>query len=490
MKLSYDAAKNMVRLHLPLNGKAQAEARHGPGWSTLQPAHSENENKRLFGHPRLESVEEAISHNARSVELLNRSVDPVQSRYEHAILTPPPSHGATWWGKTSLPFGRVSFQPLEVLGVNLDAAAIARAEVLGFSHTAAASGEAGPKVTRLFAPPNLNAIQARELLSQDLPGHRFELNKIYRLYRAAMKDGGEAGKAVPAAQPCTAERCFARDLIQWQDGLSACARGLRIGIIDTEIDLSHPAFKARRIHSERFAPEGRALAPDWHGTGVLSVLAGDPASGTPGLVPDAEFFTAGIFYTDEGGAMATDTVSLMRALTWMEDQGVKIINMSFAGPQDDLVQDHIAELSAKGIVLVAAAGNEGPAAAPAYPAAYPQVIAVTAVTKDMRNYRYANRGEHIDVAAPGASIWAAVPGGREGSHSGTSFAAPHVTGIIAVMPRESLTGKKDELLDSMPVIDLGTPGRDPVYGRGMLVAPSFCTPPTDALASAEPPLAR
>jgi subtilisin family serine protease len=88
------------------------------------------------------------------------------------------------------------------------------------------------------------------------------------------------------------------------------------------------------------------------------------------------------------------------------------------------------------------------------------------------------------------NIWAAVPGGREGSHSGTSFAAPHVTGIIAVMPRESLTGKKDELLDSMPVIDLGAPGRDPVYGRGLLVAPSFCTPPTDALASAEPSLTR
>jgi subtilisin family serine protease len=265
---------------------------------------------------------------------------------------------------------------------------------------------------------------------------------------------------------------------------------LRVGVIDTEIDLGHPAFKGRKIYRERFAPEGRTLAPDWHGTGVLSVLAGNPASGTPGLIPDAEFFTAAIFYTEDGGAMATDTVSLLRALSWMEAQGVKLINMSFAGPQDELVQDQIAELSAKGVVLVAAAGNEGPAAAPAYPAAYPQVIAVTAVTKDLRNYRYANRGEHIDVAGPGAGIWAAVPSGREGSHSGTSFAAPHVTGIIAVMPRESLTGKKDELLDSMPVVDLGAPGRDPVYGRGLLVAPSFCTPPSDALASVEPALAR
>jgi subtilisin family serine protease len=378
--------------------------------------------------------------------------------------------------------------------VNLDEASIARAEALGFSHTpASASGEAGPKITRLFAPPSLDAIRARELLSQELPGHRFELNKIYRLYRAAMIDAGEAAKpgdTAPAARSCPAERCFSRDLIQWQDGLSACAKGLRIGVIDTEIDLSHPAFKGRRIHRERFGPDTRPPAPDWHGTGVLSVLAGNPAGGTPGLIPDAEFFAASIFYTEAGGAMATDTISLLRALTWLEAQGVKLINMSFAGPQDELVKDQIAEISAKGIVLVAAAGNEGPVAAPAFPAAYPQVIAVTAVTKELRNYRYANRGEHIDVAAPGAGIWAAVPGGREGSHSGTSFAAPHVTGIIAVMPRESLTGNKNELLDSMPVIDLGTQGRDPVYGRGMLVAPSYCTPPSDALASAEPSLAR
>jgi hypothetical protein len=495
MRFSYDPAKNMVRLHLPLHAGKGDFDRHraaGPGWSSFQPGHSERENRRLFGRPQLESVEQAISHHARSLELLDKSVHTTESRYRQAMMPPEPKWWQSAWEKSTHPFGGVSFQPLEVLGVNLDAASIARAEALGFSH-APASGDGAAKVTRLLAPPSLDAIRARELLSQELPGHRFELNKIYRLYRAAMKDGGEAAKAseaAPPARPCPAERCFARDLIQWQDGLSACARGLRIGVIDTEIDLNHPAFKGRRIHSERFVPEGRSLAPDWHGTGVLSVLAGNAAGGTPGLVPDAEFFTATIFYTEEGGAMATDTVSLLRALTWLEAQGVKLINMSFAGPQDDLVQDQIAEISAKGVVLVAAAGNDGPSAAPAYPAAYPQVIAVTAVTKDQHNYRYANRGQHIDVAAPGAGIWAAVPGGREGSHSGTSFAAPHVTGIIAVMPRESLTGKKDELLDSMPVVDLGAPGRDPVYGRGLLVAPSFCTPPTDALANAEPSLAR
>ena len=164
---------------------------------------------------------------------------------------------------------------------------------------------------------------------------------------------------------------------------------------------------------------------------------------------------------------------------------VKVVNMSFSGPRDELVAEAIEKLSKKGIVFVAAAGNEGPTAAPSYPAAYPQVIAVTAVTKDLHNYRYANRGDHIDVAAPGVNIWTAMPGGRAGCNSGTSFAAPHVTAILAVEPREMLQQDKANLLDGLPVIDLGQQGRDPVYGRGLLVAPSECTPPWETTASNE-----
>src|SRR5262249_20002137 len=200
----------------------------------------ERENKRLFGHPQLQSGEQAISHNAQSLEVLDKSVHPTESRYQQAMLAPQREDG-TIWEKTRLGIGGLPFQPLEILGVSLDEGAIARAEALGFRHeTAAPAGEGGAKVTRFLVPPSIDAIRARELLSQELPGHRFELNKIYRLYRAAMKDGGEAAKAsdaAPAARPCPAERCFARDLIQWQDGLSAGAGGLPIGVIHTEIAL-------------------------------------------------------------------------------------------------------------------------------------------------------------------------------------------------------------------------------------------------------------
>jgi hypothetical protein len=123
LKLSYDAARNMVRLHLPLHGKGDFDARRGAGWSSTQPAHSEKENRRLFGHPQLEPVGQAMSHHARSLEFLEKAVHPTESRYQHAIMAPPREEG-TIWDKTRLAIKGLSFQPLEILGVSLDEAAV------------------------------------------------------------------------------------------------------------------------------------------------------------------------------------------------------------------------------------------------------------------------------------------------------------------------------------------------------------------------------
>ena len=211
-----------------------------------------------------------------------------------------------------------------------------------------------------------------------------------------------------------------------------------------------------------------------------------PDSGTPGLVPDATYHAASIFYADESGGTVTDTVSFLKALDWMSESGVKLVNMSFTGPRDDLVRRKIESLSAKGVVFAAAAGNDGPTAEPAYPAAYPQVIAVTAVTKDLRNYPYANRGEHIDVAAPGVDIWTAWPEAREGYRSGTSFASPFVTGVLAIYPPDVLRGSKNNLLEHVNITDLGPPGRDPIYGRGLLQAPATCQGNSSEVAELRP----
>jgi hypothetical protein len=381
------------------------------------------------------------------------------------------------------PIGSKTYAGSDVLAVNLSAAAIERARQLGFAIAVpSALTHINSTVTRLVAPPGMDAQQARDLLQRDLPTEQFALNKIYRTYRPAAEvterraERTEPATQAGAAVPCKGDRCAARQMIDWKDQLHRCSRGLRVGVIDTDVDHHHPTFATRKLQLGSFIPEGRLVAPNWHGTGVLAVLAGDPKSGTPGLIPNAELFVASVFFKDDAGGFATDTVSLLKALDWMGAFDVKVVNMSFAGPKDELVQKAIASLSAKGVVFVAAAGNEGPTAAPSYPAAYSQVIAVTAVNTELRNFPYANRGSHIDVAAPGVGIWTAVPGAMEGSYSGTSFAAPYVTAILATIYRNSQRHQKNDLLTQLEIRDLGTPGRDPIYGRGLLVAPSSCQP--------------
>ena len=240
--------------------------------------------------------------------------------------------------------------------------------------------------------------------------------------------------------------------------MRSCAKNVRIGVIDTSIDLDHPAFAGRNIRDRQLPPQrSRARDVNWHGTGVLAVLAGSPNSGTPGLIPDAHFFAADVYHADESGQPVADTASLLRAMEWMRASKVNVVNMSMSGPPDELLQKAIADMSARGVLFVAAAGNGGPDAPPSYPAAYEQVIAVTAVDKNLRGYIHANHGDYIDVAAPGVGIWTALPNVLEGYQSGTSFAAPHVTAILAAIHGQVQDKSKEGFLKALAIRDLGRP---------------------------------
>jgi hypothetical protein len=488
-----------LNLHVPV-GRERREPGHPFFNNHHRPAapHRPHESaawhfRHAVEHEGGRSVSEAFLKNIRHeglapshpADIIEKAMKPVDTRFRGNTFKPKTQLGdVTVQPRTSFAIEPSAYSHNEVLAVRLDQDSIDRLQSRGFKADAPAGSD---EVTRLTLPPGMDALKAKELLSQELPFNELHYNMLYRVFRAAMRE--EPGKSVKTqpGEKCSGDHCFARDVIGWKDMLSPCARGLRIGVIDTVIDAGHPAFAGRyNIHRNDFIPDKRQAAPDWHGTGVLSILAANPlAGGAPGLVPDAEFFVSGVFFTDDRGEMAADTISLLSALQWMGRNEVKVVNMSFAGPRDELVQQEIDRMASNGVIFVAAAGNEGPAAEPSYPAAYPEVIAVTAVTKDLRNYRYANRGPHIDVSAPGVDIWSAAPGGREGYHSGTSFAAPHVTAVVAVQPRENLQNKQ-EVLEKMSIEDLSGHGRDPVYGRGLAKAPETCTPPSDAVASAEP----
>lgn len=367
----------------------------------------------------------------------------------------------------------------EVLAVNASKQTVERAKSLGFKAKASTSlSSLDFAVTTLLPPQGMSAVDAQALLSRELPAASFAPNQKYRIYKTAsstrtLPAGTRAASVTPGAAACGDDRCFASNVIGWRPELRSCASGVKIGVIDTSVDTAHPAFAGKKLQLKHFGREG-TRGPDWHGTGITALLAGDALSGTPGLIPNASFLVADIFHADADDEPASDTISMLRAFDWLESKGVKIINMSLSGPPDDLIRKAIEKLAAKGVLLVAAAGNDGPAAGPSYPAAYDQVIAVTAVNRDLQSYRYANRGAYIDVAAPGVSIWTALPGSQGGYHSGTSFATPYVTAALATLYPRLASKTPQAALQQITYRDLGTPGPDPIYGQGLLVAPHSC----------------
>lgn len=347
---------------------------------------------------------------------------------------------------------------------------------------------AGIAVRRVSARGFTDSELERELhkmapFSQSFP------NFEYSIYMGTIGESeGETRKPVDATtQPCPSSTCFGGELIKWRNALAACARNVKIGIIDTSFDTEHPTFQRLKPIQGEFLGDKRPSDSDWHGTAVLSLLAGDPQSGTPGLVPNATFLLATAFRSDVNGNATTDTANLLQALDWLDQLDVDIVNMSFSGPQDGALQRAIERMSKKGVVFIAAAGNMGPTASPSYPAAYPNVIAVTAVNRKGLSYKSANRGTYIDVSAPGVDILTALPHGKQGYRTGTSFAVPFVTAILAATEAEHpRNGSKKDPLAGIEIRDLGPPGPDPIYGAGLALAPSHCVSSGETVAGETP----
>ena len=188
-----------------------------------------------------------------------------------------------------------------------------------------------------------------------------------------------------------------------------------------------------------------------HGTAVASLISGTgpirgAAPGTPLLVAD-------VYGDDPAGGSA---FAIVRALGWMTARGVKVVTVSLVGPDNPLLAGAIRLAREKGVTVVAAVGNDGPAAPPAYPASYPDVVAVTGVDGRGRLLPEAGRARHVDFAAPGADMNAARADGGKGRVRGTSFAAPLVAGRLFVSG--SLNG----------LIAEAKPGSRKAFGHGII----------------------
>lgn len=351
--------------------------------------------------------------------------------------------------------------PNEVIARGLSPADLGRLRDEGFRVLRASTLSDGQPWHRLRKPARLGMEQARQRLRGAGSVQAADFNHYYRPGNAAA---------------CSGRDCPARAMIDWPAGAAGCGAPLRIGMVDTGLNRDHATLRGARLRVHRIGA-GAGLAPSGaqHGTAVAALLVGGADSRAPGLVPQAELVAVDAFHRQNQDERA-DAFALVEALDYLAAEQVDIVNLSLAGPANAALAAQVLRMDRQGIVLVAAAGNGGPAARPAYPAGYGAVIAVTAVDRRAQVYRRASRGRHIDLAAPGVDVWSAASVSGARPLTGTSFAAPFVTAAAALLlqaePGLSPAQVRNRL--RRDARDLGPSGVDEIFGHGLVTPPQGC----------------
>lgn len=304
-------------------------------------------------------------------------------------------------------------------------------------------------VSTVLGPPrNLSLRRAMERLQSLASDGGFTFNHVYSPAGGAISTA-RAAAAVPAAS----------------------SPAVRVGLIDTGVAIGHPALAQATVHQQGFAGPARAGA---HGTAVASLLL-DGGTGLTHAAPGSVLFVADVYGGSPAGGSST---ALAQALAWMVRNQAPVVNISLVGPRNALVEAAVRQAQARGVIIVAAVGNDGPAAPPLFPAAYPGVVGVTAVNGRGRVLPESGRGPQVDFAAPGADMAAAGEGQGYVSVRGSSFAAPLVAGLLAQdvdRPSPQAAAAAIRTLDAS-ARDLGARGTDPVYGRGLVAADRAVAP--------------
>ena len=245
----------------------------------------------------------------------------------------------------------------------------------------------------------------------------------------------------------------------------ALARGMNvtIAVIDSGVDVKHPEL-ANSV-ADSFDALGSSEGPHVHGTGIAGAIVAHAK--LMGSAPEARLLAIRAFGAGSKGAESTSYV-ILRGLDYAAEHGAQIINMSFAGPKDPLIERGIAATAARGILMVAAAGNAGAKSPPLYPAANPNVIAVSGTDAQEKLFAASNRGNHIAISAPGADIFLPAPDEKYQITSGTSFSAAYVSGVAALMLERNPALKPGDIraILTKTARDLGAPGRDDQFGAG------------------------
>ncbi len=292
--------------------------------------------------------------------------------------------------------------------------------------------------------------QAIAALEGAVPNSTVGVNHAFQLQQSASGAGGLN---------------YANSLLQWPEG--GCPALGPIGVIDSGVDASVAGLSAARVVEQRFF-EGRA-GSSRHGTEVATILA-DPVRLT-----GVTIYSANVFEQSPDAGLAAGADSLVRALDWLAAEDVRVVNLALAGPYNKLLDLAVSRAAARGLIMVAAVGNNGPDVPPMFPAGFEDVIAVTAVDAARRIMPNAGSGAHVDIAAPGVEVLVST-GTADRLITGTSIATPFVAARIVAdrnLIRASNVGAvRRSLLRS--TADLGAAGFDPLFGAGLLQAKGLC----------------
>lgn len=351
----------------------------------------------------------------------------------------------------------------EVLAFSPSEAALEKARAAGFAVARERTLEGfDAKIVVLRAPSGTSTRRALKKLRALDPQGSYDFNHVYT-------ESGSLHSLSRLREGAGARASLSR-VGASQTGAAAAsgparpaANRVRIGLVDGGVDVTHAVFRDASINS--YGCSGRQVTHA-HGTAVASLMIGR-SDKFHGAAPGAALYAADVYCgVPTGGAV--DAVA--DSLAWLARERVPIINLSLVGPPNGMLERIIRVVIARGHIIVAAVGNDGPSAAPLFPAAYPGVVGVTAVDARQRALVEAVRGQQVDFAAPGADIAAAGNTHSYVAVRGTSFAAPIVAGLLVAEMSEpdGATAERAIAALSRKAIDLGSRGRDTTYGDGLV----------------------
>jgi hypothetical protein len=245
---------------------------------------------------------------------------------------------------------------------------------------------------------------------------------------------------------------------------TVAGQGVRVGIVDTGIDYNHPDLRNRYAGGfDLINNDSDPFDDHGHGTHVAGIVAADlNGVGVVGVAPAASLYALKVLSNDGTGYIS----DLVQAVDWAIANNLDVLNFSLGTTYDSkILEKKLGEAASKGIILVAAAGNTGGGAV-MYPAAYREVISVSATDSSDKLASFSSLG--AELAAPGVAIRSTVPGGGYATWSGTSMAAPHVTATVALMMSNGQSNIRESLRST--AMDLGPVGVDSYFGHGLIHA--------------------